>query len=154
MPFTNIGTWKKIYSSKKHDEGLRLAALQVAESMLGDIRESDNIFDNLLEAFRKTGMNDSEGAVLMRAPFDPAHQIIRTDFAFAASGAVFGALDNGSTQTKKINVDRAIVKLLEDSNIREPLEKETAEKMPFGKRYIEFEKIFSPESALNSVLSE
>lgn len=276
VPFTNIELWKKIYSTKKYDEGLRLAALQVAERMLGDLQENDNIFDDLLVAFHRSGMSSveaidatwtvlgvianggqntlsrtvllewpsqksqalgyiansmtaidlkkrqknlslysfplgietncdtgkpyhfwmsaylarnlvkdekiesnvaiaavyisqkmyqvqrgalnaqikSKGAIFTRPPYDPSHQIIRTDLAFAAAGAVFGALSDNTLGSKKINVDSAIVKLLEDSSVRKPLDKAAAEKMTFGERYSEFEKIFSPESALKNIINE
>ena len=49
---------------------------------------------------------------------------------------------------------RIWVKLLEDSSIRKPLEKAYAEKMTFGDRYNEFEKIFSPESAIRSLTDD
>lgn len=93
-----------------------------------------------------TPQGPSKNAILTRSPFDPAHQIARTDLAYAAAGAVFGARDGKLA----VNVDNIILKLIENASVETPLSKQEALALSIPESYLRWSKIFSPGTALDA----
>lgn len=91
------------------------------------------------------------GGVFSRAPYDPVHQIIRTDIAFSAAGAIFGS-SNGSNV--KIDVDEGLLKLMEDSKPLPRISKKRGNQMGLIQSYLRFSSLFSPDSALEILEEE
>ncbi len=266
----NIELWEELYSNRKYDEGLRLAALKLKSRMDGNFAKDANIFEDLQSSFRDSGMtpaaaveatwntlgaisnggqntskrtdtfdpdwtlqksvslnliaasmtyidmkkedkgyplysypkevqttcntqkpyhfwmsaylarelrkqNISEdtaeravyiaeqgyqirrgaaattNSILTREPFDPAHQIVRTDLAFAAAGAVFGAQSMNKNPMKNLNVSAAIVSLIDAGAVKKAIPKAEAEKLNLLDSYFKWTEIFAPEAALSKI---
>lgn len=97
--------------------------------------------------FMSSGRNGISG-VFSRSNFDPVHQIIRADLAYAATGSFFGSYGENSTASKFLNVNQAIVDLLEDSGVLDPILINNS--MGTLEAYSRFKRIFSPDSAMKS----
>ncbi|MFZ3228581.1 MAG: hypothetical protein WA160_00125 [Pseudobdellovibrio sp.] len=92
--------------------------------------------------------------ILTREPFDPAQQIVRTDLAYAAAGAAFGADLMLESSSKKINVDKAIISLIKDSEVVPAKTKDQADGLSLPESYYHWSNIFSPNSAIKSVKAD
>lgn len=84
------------------------------------------------------------GKVLSKDPFDPVHQVIRTDLAYSAAGAIYGANSLKKT-TQALNVDNAIISLARDASVVRPVDQK--EYIGSIRSYLTWNKIFSPNSA-------
>lgn len=91
----------------------------------------------------------SIGAILNKEAFDPVHQIIRLDLAFAAAGAIFGARLEHYPNTV-LDIDAGIKALLYASSIEAPKKFEGDGILTKLAAFNLWEKIFSP----NAVLTE
>jgi hypothetical protein len=99
-----------------------------------------------LKRLAVAGVDDeSEGQKLIEsANYSPVQQVIRTDLAFAAAGAVNGA----NSGQKNINADRIIQTLMTDSN---DIKSESKSGPPgLVETYLRFRGVYSPNSALEA----
>lgn len=95
----------------------------------------------------------SKGKIVLNLPlYSPAHQVIRTDFAYGAAGAVYGSeIGKVEQSSKNISVDQALSSMMADSGTERPGDSY------FGDMVGEFSNwntIFSPTSALQSISEE
>lgn len=122
---------------KDYDVGPKAAAMAAFTANKG--------YHILRDIGRPKGKGASSVGVLSRAAFDPVHQIVRTDLAFAAAGAHYGS--EGMNKKIPINMDSATVALLEKTEALEPLSKEELVSKTDYERYKIWKKIFSPNTA-------
>jgi hypothetical protein len=80
--------------------------------------------------------------------FSPAHQIIRTDLAYSAAGALFGSNSVNKSDSKKYDVNNAMIALLENAGTDQEANNSSGSQLD---TYLIWSKIFSPNSALDSL---
>lgn len=97
--------------------------------------------------FIATGRNGISG-VYARENYDPVHQVIRADLAYAAAGAFYGAYSGTSMGSKVIDVNQSLVNLLKNSNAVDPVK--AGQSIDLLESYSRFNKLFSPDSAFQS----
>ncbi|MEQ1665452.1 MAG: hypothetical protein ABL927_08770, partial [Bdellovibrionales bacterium] len=96
---------------------------------------------------------DRISGILTRQPYDPAHQVVRTDIAYAAAGAVFGANNLKAFNSKSIDVNALIVALLQESTPVSPIDKPSAPGVfAMLESYHMWEKIFNPDIAIKKAI--
>ncbi len=101
---------------------------------------------------KSTGGGKLDG-LLSRKAFDPVHQIVRTDLASAASGAVFGARSARVPMKGTIQSDRALVQLVAATPDLQ-ISREKASKFNVYDVYSNWMSIFKPAAALREVKSQ
>ncbi len=92
--------------------------------------------------------NPTKNAILTREAYDPAHQIVRTDLAYAAAGALFGV----AGEKRQINVDKILIDLLSSSSAEPTITRKEAYNLSAAESYFIWRKVFAPDAALKSVL--
>ena len=90
------------------------------------------------------------GSVFNKSAFDPVHQVIRMDLAFASAGAQFGIAKDS---TKKFNVDNGIEKLIVDGEVRPPEVRSNIGTVDSLINLKNWNQLFSPNSAYDAVNS-
>jgi len=60
VQITNLPSWKKIILNPKVQEGLRLSGLKIVERLKIRPPTDDNIFDDLVSSFKKSGLSNEE----------------------------------------------------------------------------------------------
>ncbi len=93
-------------------------------------------------------------AILTRPAYDPAQQIVRTDLAFGSAGALFGSISRLQANSQIINVDLAVISLLQDSTPLPAITPEKARELNVLSAYDLWSTIFSPDSAFNAIRSQ
>jgi hypothetical protein len=60
LDITDKALWKRVLGSDKYDEGLRIAASTIAQKVKSSNGTNGNIFEDIQNAFIKSGMNSNE----------------------------------------------------------------------------------------------
>ncbi|RYZ90693.1 MAG: hypothetical protein EOP06_07605 [Proteobacteria bacterium] len=88
--------------------------------------------------------------ILRKNSYSPASQIVRTDLAYAAAGAEFGASIASSSKAQRISVDRKIGSLLAESRPLPKLSEAEEDTYRLPSLYQRWKNVFAPNQALGT----
>lgn len=58
--FSDLDLWSEVLLNEKYDEGLRRAGLKILDRVDGKMSDSDNVYDDVLNSFKESGMGQTE----------------------------------------------------------------------------------------------